>query len=134
MSTNQHDPRRQLPSVNALLEREPIRALLSQAPRGVVVDAVRATIEHARASAADPPRDDAAWADAVSAEVHRAQRPSLRRVINATGVVLHTNLGRAPLPAAALDAVRRAASGYSNLEYDVERGERGSRYSHCVTL
>jgi L-seryl-tRNA(Ser) seleniumtransferase len=61
-------------------------------------------------------------------------KPSLERVINATGVVLHTNLGRAPLALAAIDALEMAASGYTNLEYDVEAGTRGSRYSHCVQL
>ncbi|MGI9078274.1 MAG: L-seryl-tRNA(Sec) selenium transferase, partial [Gemmatimonadaceae bacterium] len=62
------------------------------------------------------------------------RRRSLRRVLNATGVVLHTNVGRAPLPRAAIDAIREVAEGYCNLEYDVERGERGSRYMHCVSL
>jgi L-seryl-tRNA(Ser) seleniumtransferase len=127
------DPRRKLPSVNTLLERDDIRALLERAPRSLLVDAVRATIERVRGDAAAPaaPYD---WAAAVSSELERAQRASLRRVINATGVVLHTNLGRAPLPAAALEAVQRAAAGYSNLEYDVDRGTRGSRYVHCVAL
>jgi L-seryl-tRNA(Ser) seleniumtransferase len=55
-------------------------------------------------------------------------------VLNATGVVLHTNLGRAPLAEAALVAIHRVAAGYANLEYDIERGERGSRYAHCVAL
>jgi L-seryl-tRNA(Ser) seleniumtransferase len=128
------DRRRALPSVNALLEREPIRALLAHAPRTVVVDAVRATIEQARTSDVSVPRDDREWAAAVSAAVERAQRSSLRHVINATGVVLHTNLGRAPLPAAAVSAMQRAANGYTNLEYDIEKGARGSRYSHCVAL
>ena len=62
------------------------------------------------------------------------QRPSLRRVINATGVIVHTNLGRAPLPAAARDAVLATATGYSNLELDLERGERGSRHAHVDGL
>jgi L-seryl-tRNA(Ser) seleniumtransferase len=115
------------------LERSAIRALLEHAPRSVVVDAVRATIDDARAGSSVP-RDDTEWAAAVSAALERAQRPSLRHVINATGVVLHTNLGRAPLARAAIDAVERAARGYTNLEYDVEKGTRGSRYSHCVTL
>jgi L-seryl-tRNA(Ser) seleniumtransferase len=127
------DPRRNLPSVSALLEREPIRALLQQAPRSLVVDAVRATIDDARAGAAVP-HDDHGWAQAVTAALQRAQQPSLRPVINGTGVVLHTNLGRAPLAAAAIEAVQRAAAGYTNLEYDIDRGERGSRYSHCVAL
>ena len=127
------DPRRKLPSVSALLERDAIRALLEQAPRSVVVNAVRATIDDARAGSSVP-RDDTEWAAAVSAALERVQRPSLRRVINATGVVLHTNLGRAPLAAVAIDAMQRAATGYSNLEYDVDAGSRGSRYTHCVSL
>jgi L-seryl-tRNA(Ser) seleniumtransferase len=127
------DPRRNLPSVSALLERDAVRALLEQAPRSLVVDAVRAAIDEAR-SGAPVPSDDRAWADAVTATLLRVQRPSLRPVINGTGVVLHTNLGRAPLADTAIDAIRLAASGYTNLEYDIERGERGSRYDHCVAL
>ena len=65
---------------------------------------------------------------------HAATRPSLRRVINGTGVVLHTNLGRAPLAQAAVDAVDARRVGFSNLEYDIDRGERGSRYTHCAAL
>jgi L-seryl-tRNA(Ser) seleniumtransferase len=61
-------------------------------------------------------------------------RPGLRRVINGTGVVLHTNLGRAPLSEPALDAIACLAAGYSNLEYDAERGSRGDRYDHCRDL
>ncbi|HJQ22043.1 MAG TPA: L-seryl-tRNA(Sec) selenium transferase [Gemmatimonadaceae bacterium] len=127
------DPRRKLPSVSALLERDAVRAMLERAPRSVVVDAIRSTIDDARAGTAVP-RDDDAWDDAIAAALVRAQQPSLRRVINATGVVLHTNLGRAPLADAAIQAMQRAASGYSNLEYDIDRGERGSRYTHCVSL
>jgi L-seryl-tRNA(Ser) seleniumtransferase len=63
-----------------------------------------------------------------------AELPSLRSVINATGVVLHTNLGRAPLAAAAREAMARAGEGYTNLEYDLVRGRRGSRYVHCAEL
>jgi L-seryl-tRNA(Ser) seleniumtransferase len=127
------DARRHLPSVSALLERDAIRALLEQAPRSVVVDAVRAAIDDARSGTLRP-ASDADWVQAVTTAVERNQRPSLRRVINATGVVLHTNLGRAPLPSAALRAVQDAAAGYSNLEYDIDRGARGSRYTHCVAL
>jgi L-seryl-tRNA(Ser) seleniumtransferase len=127
------DPRRTLPSVTALLDRDAVRALLTRAPRSVVVDAIRATIDDAR-TGASVPGDDRAWDHAVAAALERAQQPSLRRMINATGVVLHTNLGRAPLADAAVAAMQRVASGYSNLEYDVGRGARGSRYTHCVAL
>src|SRR5205807_1044764 len=60
--------------------------------------------------------------------------PSLRRVLNATGVIVHTNLGRAPLAAAAREAVSRAAVGYANLELDLASGERGSRHEHVAEL
>jgi len=71
---------------------------------------------------------------AVADAVAQTNTPSLRRVINATGVVLHTNLGRAPLAQAAVDAIVRVAQGFSNLEYDLEAGARGSRYVHCSEL
>jgi len=127
------DARRTLPSVGALLERAPVRALLDSAPRSLVVDAVRATVAQARESATSP-ADDEAWAAAIADRLADLSRPSLRRVVNATGIVLHTNLGRAPLADAALDAISAIASGYSNLELDLERGARGSRYVHCASL
>ena len=128
------DARRGLPSVTSLLESEGIQALLEHVPRGVVVDAIRRTIASVRSSHAEAPADAAGWTAAVANAVDDATRRSLRRVINATGVVLHTNLGRAPLAAAALDAIDRVARGFSNLEYDVAVGQRGSRYSHCASL
>jgi L-seryl-tRNA(Ser) seleniumtransferase len=127
------DARRALPSVGALLERAPVRALLDSAPRTLVVDAVRATVAQARESATAP-RDDEAWAAAIAERLAELSRPSLRRVINATGIVLHTNLGRAPLARVALDAIAGLAAGYSNLELDLARGARGSRYVHCASL
>jgi L-seryl-tRNA(Ser) seleniumtransferase len=126
------DARRKLPSVSALLETDGVRALLNRAPRSVVVDAVRLTIDGARNGSV--PASDAEWLTAITNALSLAQRPSLRRVINATGVVLHTNLGRAPLATAAIDAIGDAAAGYSNLEYDIELGARGSRYDHCAAL
>jgi L-seryl-tRNA(Ser) seleniumtransferase len=128
------DARRSLPSVNSLLESDGVRSLLTRAPRGVVVDAIRRTIEAARTAPESAPHTDTDWARAVASSVERSLRPSLRRVINGTGVVLHTNLGRAPLPQAAIDAIARVAGGFSNLEFDIERGERGSRYTHCTNL
>jgi L-seryl-tRNA(Ser) seleniumtransferase len=128
-----NDARRALPSVSSLLESPRIRELAEAEGRAVVVEAIRTTIAAVRAGASAPTTDDE-WIAAVAAVVAGYTRPSLRRVINATGVVLHTNLGRAPLPRAAIDAIAAVASGFSNLEYDVERGERGSRYVHCAAL
>ena len=72
--------------------------------------------------------------ETVAHEIRRRNAPSLRRVINATGIPLHTNLGRAPLAEAAIDAVVQAARGYSTLEYDLAKGERGSRHDHVRLL
>ena len=90
------DPRRSLPAVGTLLELEGVRRLLATAPRDLVTDVVRSVIEHARQAATPAPVDDAAWVRAIEAALVQRQRSTLRRVINATGVVLHTNLGRAP--------------------------------------
>lgn len=128
------DPRRTLPSVSALLESEGVRALLATAPRTLVVSAVRDVVGMARGDVSAAPLNDAAWTASVADRVTAAQRPSLRAVINATGIVLHTNLGRAPLPAVALEAIARVAAGYTNLEYDLDAGTRGSRYTHCASL
>jgi L-seryl-tRNA(Ser) seleniumtransferase len=121
-----------LPSVTSLLESAEIRALLAHTPRSVVVDAIRRTIDSARSSPDPSPDGIDGWARAISAAVDASTQPSLRRVINGTGVVLHTNLGRAPLAAAAIDAIMRVASGFSNLEFDIDAGARGSRYVHCA--
>ena len=128
------DARRNLPSVSALLESEAVRPLLERTPRAIVVEAIRRTIDAARSEPGGAPGDEQAWAAAVSSAVEQSTRPSLRRVINATGVVLHTNLGRAPLPKVAIDAMASVAAGFSNLEYDLEHGVRGSRYVHCAAL
>jgi L-seryl-tRNA(Ser) seleniumtransferase len=132
---------RALPSVEevaAALERE-------GAAHGPAVEAARAAIAARReaivkgsdpvcigsAYAADAPRDLLADARTL---LDAAGRPRLRRVVNATGVIVHTNLGRAPLADAAIDAVAAAARGYSNLEYDLEAGARGSRQAHVEDL
>lgn len=128
------DQRRTLPSVSALLESAGVRALLGDAPRGLVVDAIREVVSRAREMGAPVPIDADAWARAVADRIATTRQPSLRPVLNATGVVLHTNLGRAPLARAAIEAIARVASGYSNLEYDLSSGARGSRYTHCAAL
>jgi L-seryl-tRNA(Ser) seleniumtransferase len=83
----------------------------------------------------DPAEHPAEWYAAKTSEkIDALKATTLRRVINATGVVLHTNLGRAPLAVEAIEAMRDAASGYTTLEYDLDRGRRGSRYDHCARL
>jgi len=126
------DLRRRLPAVDALLADPDIAGLLAAHPRALVVRAVRETIAGARASGGAAPAEG--WGAAVLGRVHRLAAPSLAPVINATGVVLHTNLGRAPLALAARQAIDRIAAGYTNLEYDVSAGARGSRHALCRDL
>ena len=126
------DPRRQLPAVDALLEEPGVASLLAAHPRALVVRAVRETVDAARANGGTPPAEG--WDAAVRRAVERRAAPSLTPLINATGVVLHTNLGRAPLAPAAIAALTNVASGYSALEYDLGRGARGSRHAHCRDL
>ena len=126
------DPRRFLPSVDSLLLEEPFRRLQDRFGRDRVVGCVRAVMDHARAALVHGGEtgDTAAptsWAAKVLAALEAEDVPSLRPVINATGVVLHTNLGRAPLADVARAAMARVAEGYSNLEFDLEGGTRGSR-------
>jgi L-seryl-tRNA(Ser) seleniumtransferase len=99
----------------------------------LAVDAARRVIERAREEilAGAEPGD---LADHLRAALDDARRPRLRRVVNATGVIVHTNLGRAPLSAAAVERVRQTAAGYSNLEYDLDAGTRGSRQDHVAGI
>jgi L-seryl-tRNA(Ser) seleniumtransferase len=126
------DPRRQLPSVDSLLAGPGVASLLATHPRALVVKAARAAVDEARVNGGTAPADG--WDAAVRAAVRRLAVPSLAPVINATGVVLHTNLGRAPLAPAAIAAITRIAQGYSALEYDLGRGTRGSRHAICRDL
>ena len=123
------DPRRQLPSIDALLAGPGVAALLTEYPRALVVKAARATVDAARVTGGAAPAEG--WDAAVRAAVARLSVPALAPVINATGVVLHTNLGRAPLAPAAIAALTRVAQGYAALEYDLGRGTRGSRHALC---
>ena len=106
--------------------------LLANHPRSIVLSAIRAVAAQARESDVTVSHSD--WQVRIKSEVERIERRSLRIVINATGVILHTNLGRAPLASAAIRAIQELAQGYSNLEYDLQTGSRGSRYAHCVDL
>ena len=125
------DLRRALPSVDRLLQDPGVRELLERAPRNLVVAAAREAIAAARGGRGPLPED---WAGEVAERVERRSAPSLHPVLNATGVVLHTNLGRAPLARAALEAVHAVAAGYSTLEFDSATGARGSRSDHCGAL
>lgn len=130
---------RALAAVDEVLREPAMEDLLARYPRTLVVDAVRAVIDRLRAEivaggdqAAEEAGDlaPAALVPWVERLLDAAVTPSLRRVVNATGVVVHTNLGRASLPAAAVAAVVNAASGYTDLEYSLTHGERASRQDH----
>ncbi len=128
---------RALPSVERLLGTEPLRSAAGAIPRPLAVDAAREAIERRRALllAGEPAGTGASELAAEAAIVAmRRARPSLRPVINATGIVVHTNLGRAPLAPEAVAAVAATAGGYTNLEYDLETGARGSRHRHVEDL
>jgi L-seryl-tRNA(Ser) seleniumtransferase len=128
---------RALPKVDELLKREDVAALVTVHGRELTLEALRDALDdvraRVRAGALDEVRDDAIVADAAAALEATARR-SLRRVINATGIVVHTNLGRSPLAEAAVEAVAEVARGYSTLEYDIASGERGSRHVHVESL
>jgi L-seryl-tRNA(Ser) seleniumtransferase len=105
------------------------------APHSLAVAAARRAIDEQRSALiSGSPDSDVDVLDRARAVLAELDSASLRQVINATGVIVHTNLGRAPLPAAARDAVWRMASGYANLELDVQSGERGSRHDHVAAL
>lgn len=121
----------QLPAVHALAD---LVAAACGAPRWAIVEAARRCVAERRAALLGGDERVEIPAEEVARLAVELARPSLRRVINATGVVLHTNLGRAPLGAAARRAVDEVAAGYCNLEYDLAAGERGSRHDHLREL
>jgi len=125
--------------VDALLASEPFAAMISRHGRARVRRYLRVRIEEVRiqVSGLEEPwdlTDPEEWARGVAAFLADDDASSLQPVINATGVVLHTNLGRAPLARRAMVAMAKAARGYTNLEYDLVEGSRGSRYEHCAGL
>jgi L-seryl-tRNA(Ser) seleniumtransferase len=135
-----------IPSIEQLRQRQAVRALEAEFGREAIVEALRAAAAGLRAALAGPreesgpsrPADAEAAALAIAQAAHRALsaavQPSLRRTINATGVVIHTNLGRAPLSAAAIERLGAMAGSYSNLEFDLETGRRGRRDLHAEAL
>lgn len=124
---------RALPSIDELLVRPSLQAAYRQHPHAVVVGALRAAVASARARLllGEPEGFDEAEVEHALA---RASLPALRRVLNATGVVLHTNLGRAPLHARALARILETSRGYTNLEFDLDSGERGRRDAKVTAL
>ncbi|HEX6307881.1 MAG TPA: L-seryl-tRNA(Sec) selenium transferase [Longimicrobiales bacterium] len=131
------DPRRDIPSVDRLLASDAVAPLLREWPRTVVVQAIQDELSRMRTTLEEggaPPSSTERIAERVHDVLTELTRGSLRPAINATGVILHTNLGRAPLAAPALEAILSVARGYSNLEYDTATGSRGSRYVHCRAL
>jgi L-seryl-tRNA(Ser) seleniumtransferase len=134
--TNQY---RHLPSVDRLLAEAPLRQAAAELGSSVATEAARAELAERRASLRNGGGQAAngllsVIAEAAAARAYASLRPSLRPVINATGVIIHTNLGRAPLSDAAIAAMTAVSRGYSNLEFDLEAGERGSRYGHVEEL
>jgi L-seryl-tRNA(Ser) seleniumtransferase len=117
---------RELPAVHEVLAR--LGDSIARFPRAVVIDEIRRALDDARADIAGGRRNGAAIEGRVTRALERLEGPTLRRVINATGVVLHTNLGRAPLGELTL------IQGYSNLEYDLATGRRGKRDVHAEAL
>ena len=128
------DPRRALPSVGVLLQSDALRPLLDGFPRSLVAETLRGAIDAARQDPQEAPDTPDAWAARVREELSLRERRLLGPAFNATGVILHTNLGRAPLADVAIEAIGRIAAGYATLEYDVELGTRGSRHVHCAEL
>lgn len=130
---------KKIPKVDKVLEWSAVRALLETHSRTLLVKALRTVLDRLRSAAlAGTLSDDAFGETAVCAalahELDLLRAPSLRRVINGSGIVIHTNLGRSILPEAARAALNNIAFSYSNLEFDLAVGERGSRYSHVEAL
>ncbi|MCX8012373.1 MAG: L-seryl-tRNA(Sec) selenium transferase, partial [Desulfobacterota bacterium] len=133
---------RSIPAVDELLNRPSIQELLEELPRKLVLNAIREEISAFRqqilSSDDKLPFDETIelkpLVDRIVIRAKNNARLNLRKVINATGIIIHTNLGRAPLLPEALERIREIAEGYSNLEYELEKGQRGSRYRHIEDI
>lgn len=131
---------RSIPKVDIILEYEAIQASIEKYGREIVVDAIRVEMDELRKFIGTCDSEEAAKeaiANVVASIVKRAEnmlQPNMRRVINATGTILHTNLGRAPISKEHMAHIAEIATGYSNLEYNLNAGKRGERYSHFEEL
>ena len=129
----------QIPKVDKILADSSCRLLLAKHPRPVVLAAVRRTLDELRIAAragtlTTAALEPSALGAAIEQRLTAGETFSLRRVVNGTGVVLHTNLGRSPLAPSLREHLADIAFGYSTLEYDVATGERGTRYAHVEQL
>ena len=123
---------RNLPSVSQLLESPPLKKMVETINHGVVADGVRSFLDELRtqvSSAAEemPIPSPSEMAEKIADWIRTEEQPYLRSVVNGTGIILHTGLGRAPIAQSALDSVREISSGYASVEVDVHTGERGQR-------
>ena len=133
---------RSLPSIERLLERPLALRLCAIIGRERVRDLLREATDELRQEVTSGRLSATGLSQSLTEEVERRlemraarfSQPSLRRVVNATGVIIHTNLGRAPLARQAVEAISETAAGYSNLEYDLKQGQRGKRETHCQEL
>jgi len=133
---------RKIPSVDKVLEYEDVKMLLQKYSRGVVLKAIQNVLGRIREKLltdketlmSNEKQSLSVTAEEIENEMKSLRKPHLEKVINATGVVLHTNLGRSLLPDESIENMKEIASSYSNLEYDLEKGRRGSRYSHIENL
>jgi len=140
VSAEQLELLRQIPSVDELLMQPRLAGLTKRVDRSLVVEVARAVLADLRGRIAEDSNwtaislDGASVEELISAQVEKILSRSLQPVINATGVILHTNLGRAPLTETVVDEFRRSGTQYSNLEYDLEAGARGKRDVHTSEL
>lgn len=128
---------RKLPKVDELLKEDMVRESLKNIMRPIVIEALRETVEEFRNNILNNSISEFTTSNILESFeklVEKKNSPNLKKVINATGVVLHTNLGRALLSKGAVKNIAACADSYSNLEYNLESGERGSRYSHIEDL
>ncbi len=127
-----------LPSVERLLQSEAAGQLIEKHGRPLTIDAIRRTLDEMRDEMRSKPETEAPAAEFIlrrtASTLSNWDRPTIQTLINATGVILHTNLGRAPLSRATLDAISRASGGYTNLEFDLQTGKRGTRLAHAEAL
>ena len=129
---------RKIPKIDEVLQDERLFFFTESTPRSVIVDSVREVIEELRKDILEGKRNQVGTKETLMTEIVARitgkKKKSLRRVINATGVVLHTNLGRANLSDKACESIMDVARNYTNLEYDVKRGSRGSRHDHVEKI